>query len=108
MTKHRWWRVWAGAGLLAAAGLLLSQVPAQALPAGGGPPGFWWGTDSLPVAVPGGAPYAMPFVGGAYGGYIGMTGNWAYWQGCGGQEHFNAPWAGQGARGGSTLPPLPR
>jgi len=55
MTKHRWWRVWAGAGLLAAAGLLLSQVLAQALPAGDGPPGFWWGTDSLPVAVPGGA-----------------------------------------------------
>jgi hypothetical protein len=32
----------------------------------------------------------MPFLGGAYGGYIGMTGNWAYWLGCGGQEHFLA------------------
>ena len=32
----------------------------------------------------------MPFLGGAYGGYIGMTGNWAYWQGCSGQEHFIA------------------
>ena len=25
-----------------------------------------------------------------YGGYIGMTGNWAYWLGCGGQAHFIA------------------
>ena len=32
----------------------------------------------------------MPYLGGAYGGYIGMTGNWAYWLGCGGQEHFLA------------------
>lgn len=43
-------------------------------PAGDGPPGFWWGTDSLPVTVPGSAPYQMPYLGGAYGGYIGMTG----------------------------------
>jgi hypothetical protein len=53
-----------------------------AAPAGDGPPGFWWGTDSFPVTVPGRAPYQMPFLGGAYGGYIAMTGNWAYWQGC--------------------------
>ena len=63
---------------------------AQAAPAGDGPPGFWWGTDSFPVTVPGSAPYQMPYLGGAYGGYIGMTGNWAYWQGCSGQEHFIA------------------
>jgi len=55
---------------------------AERLPAGDGPPGFWWGTDSLPVSVPGSAPYSMPHLGGAYGGYIGMTGNWAYWLGC--------------------------
>jgi hypothetical protein len=55
-----------------------------------GPAGFWWGTDSLPVTVPGSAPYRMPFLGGAYGGYIGMTGNWAYWLGCQGEEHFLA------------------
>jgi hypothetical protein len=65
-------------------------VTARALPAGDGPPGFWWGTDSLPVSVPGSAPYSMPHLGGAYGGYIGMTGNWAYWLGCSGQEHFLA------------------
>jgi hypothetical protein len=86
------------AGLGSCAVLLLAgaltQTPASATtaapaaravttaPAGDGPPGFWWGTDSFPVTVPGSAPYQMPFLGGAYGGYIGMTGNWAYWQGC--------------------------
>jgi len=40
--------------------------------------------------VTGSAPYSMPRLGGAYGGYIGMTGNWAYWLGCSGQEHFIA------------------
>jgi hypothetical protein len=40
--------------------------------------------------VPGSAPYSMPYLGGAYGGYIGMTGNWAYWLGCAGQ------WSGGG------------
>ena len=63
---------------------------AERAPAGDGPPGFWWGTDSFNVSVPGSAPYSMPFLGGAYGGYIGMTGNWAYWLGCSGQEHFIA------------------
>ena len=51
-------------------------------------PGFRWGTDSLPVTAPGSAPYSMPYLGGAYGGYIGMTGNWAYWLGCA-QEHLH-------------------
>jgi hypothetical protein len=79
---------------------LLTQAPATAAtaaravtaaPAGDGPPGFWWGTDSLPVTVPGSAPYQMPYLGGAYGGYIGMTGNWAYWLGCkGGFIAFSA------------------
>jgi hypothetical protein len=101
MMRRSWWAL-AGLGsclaLLLVAGVL-TQAPAtaagaatsaQALPAGDGPPGFWWGTDSLPVTVPGSAPYSMPYLGGAYGGYIGMTGNWAYWLGCGGQEHFLA------------------
>ncbi len=55
---------------------------ARLAPAGDGPPGFWWGTDSFPVSVPGGAPYRMPVLGGAYGGYIGMAGSWSYWLGC--------------------------
>jgi hypothetical protein len=101
------WRPRAGLGggralLLIITGLL-TQTPATAtttaraataalaLPAGDGPPGFWWGTDSLPVTVPGSAPYQMPYLGGAYGGYIGMTGNWAYWLGCkGGFIAFSA------------------
>ena len=48
-----------------------------------GPAGFWYGTDSFPVTVSGSAPYAEPQIGGKYGGYIGMTGNWATWQRCG-------------------------
>ena len=55
---------------------------AERLPAGDGPPGFGWGTDSATVPVPGSAPYSMPHLGGAYGGYIGMTGNWANLAGC--------------------------
>ena len=87
-------RSWLTRGGLAASLALILLIPAlaaQARPAGDGPPGFWWGTDSLPVSVPGSAPYRMPYLGGAYGGYIGMTGNWAYWQGCkGGFIAFDA------------------
>jgi hypothetical protein len=64
-----------------AAATVTGTVAAR-LPAGDGPPGFWWGTDSWTVTAPGSAPYSMPRLGGAYGGYIGMTGNWAYWLGC--------------------------
>ena len=86
-------RSWLTSGGLAACLALLLLIPATAAaaaPAGDGPPGVWGGTDSFPVPVPGSAPYSMPFLGGAYGGYIGMTGNWAYWQGCSGQAHFIA------------------
>jgi hypothetical protein len=55
---------------------------ARAEPLGDGPPGFWYGTDSWPVPVTGSAPYSEPSTGGAYGGYIGMTGSWSYWLGC--------------------------
>jgi hypothetical protein len=78
----------AAASVTAPAGQTASAV--QRLPAGDGPPGFWWGSDSWPIPVTGSAPYSMPRLGGAYGGYIGMTGNWAYWLGCSGQEHFIA------------------
>jgi len=80
----------AAAAPTAAASTSQAVTTAQAGRSGDGPPGFWWGTDSWPVSVPGGAPYRMPYLGGAYGGYIGMTGNWAYWQGCSGQAHFIA------------------
>ena len=77
-----------GSGASAAASVTAPAQPAA--PAGDGPPGFWWGSDSWPIPVTGSAPYSMPRLGGAYGGYIGMTGNWAYWLGCSGQEHFIA------------------
>jgi hypothetical protein len=90
----RKWLALAGRAALALAtavtGVTVAATAASARPDGDGPPGFWWGTDSLPVTVPGSAPYSMPYLGGAYGGYIGMTGNWAYWLGCSGQEHFLA------------------
>jgi hypothetical protein len=50
---------------------------------GDSPAGFWYGTDSWPMPVQGPAPYREPVIGGSYGGYIGMTGNWARWVGCG-------------------------
>ena len=46
------------------------------------PAGFWYGTDSRTVNVPWPAPYQMPVIGGSYGGYIGMTGNWANLENC--------------------------
>jgi hypothetical protein len=49
------------------------------------PAGFWNGTDSTNIAIPGSGPYGEPAIGGTYGGYIGMIGNWAAWQHCGGQ-----------------------
>jgi len=92
--KRTWLALAAGLALvLTSAGAAAASVtaPGQAVAlAGDAPPGFWWGTDSFNVSVPGQAPYSMPFLGGAYGGYIGMTGNWAYWLGCSGQEHFIA------------------
>jgi hypothetical protein len=48
----------------------------------GRPAGFWYGTDSWPVTLSATAPYTIPYTGGVYGGYIGMAGNWARWQGC--------------------------
>ncbi len=86
--RRIWLALAACLALVLAGGTAATAAPR--LPAGDAPPGFWWGTDSWPVTVPGKAPYSMPRLGGAYGGYIGMTGNWAYWLGCSGQEHFIA------------------
>lgn len=47
---------------------------------------FVAGSDSHPVPVSGSAPYHEPVIGGAYGGYIGMAGNWAKWAGCQGKQ----------------------
>jgi hypothetical protein len=55
---------------------------AVAAPAGDSPAGFHYGTDSWPVSVTGSAPYKEPHIGGSYGGYIGMAGNWVREEGC--------------------------
>jgi hypothetical protein len=67
----------------AAGGRATAQEAARAaLPDGDKPSGFWYGTDSSTVTIPGSAPYREPVIGGAYGGYIGMTGNWANLEDC--------------------------
>jgi hypothetical protein len=75
-------RAWLALAACLALVLASGAAAAAAAPAGDDPPGFWWGTDSATVTVPGKPPYGMPYLGGAYGGYIGMTGNWANLAGC--------------------------
>ncbi|MGD0560665.1 MAG: hypothetical protein ABSA93_37565 [Streptosporangiaceae bacterium] len=62
--------------------MALALGAATAAMAGDSPSGFWYGTDSWHIAVSGKAPYNEPVIGGKYGGYIGMAGNWAHWLGC--------------------------
>jgi hypothetical protein len=54
------------------------------------PRGFWNGTDSSWIRVPGRRPFREPVIGGAYGGYFGMAGNWANLAGC----HRVVIWSG--------------
>ena len=49
---------------------------------GDGPAGFWYGTDSTTVTISGSPPYREPVIGGTYGGYLGMAGNWSQRVGC--------------------------
>jgi hypothetical protein len=77
----------AGVGLVAAgwaAGstTTTASLTASTTPAADGPSGFYYGTDSWPVSGAGSAPYKEPHIGGSYGGYIGMAGNWAREEGC--------------------------
>jgi len=65
---------------------LAAGPAAAASPHGDGPAGFWYGTDSSYISIPGSAPYKEPAIGGTFGGYIGMAGNWATWQGCKGDK----------------------
>jgi hypothetical protein len=78
----RWRR--RAAGLLGACALAvpLALVGAVSAAAGDTPAGFWYGTDSTTVTITGSAPYRVPVIGGYYGGYIGMAGNWAVLTGC--------------------------
>ncbi|MGI9009258.1 MAG: hypothetical protein ACR2FU_24230 [Streptosporangiaceae bacterium] len=70
---------------------------ASAATAGDSPPGFWYGTDSTQMAVGGSGPYTEPVIGGNYGGYVGMAGNWAHWQNCGGKLVWSSANAQQAA-----------
>ena len=84
-TRYRVLAMAASAFLLAAATALTGQAAAvagTAVPLSDTPAGFWYGTDSHTVTITGSAPYQMPVVGGYYGGYIGMAGNWAVLTGC--------------------------
>ncbi len=60
----------------------VSAAVAVSAQAGDSPAGFHYGTDSWPVSIIGPAPYRNPVIGGNYGGYIGMAGNWARVEGC--------------------------
>ncbi|MGD0558647.1 MAG: hypothetical protein ABSA93_27175 [Streptosporangiaceae bacterium] len=70
-------RTWTGT---ASAAPSSSPSPAASSPAFAA--GFWSGTDSWPVTISGDAPFTTPVVGGSYGGYMGMAGNWARQLGC--------------------------
>jgi len=59
-----------------------SAVTAPGFADSDSPAGFWYGTDSRTITISGPAPYREPVIGGTYGGYIGMTGNWANLAGC--------------------------
>ncbi len=87
MTWPRWTtgkygsRVARAVRVTALAGVVILLAGA-ASPAGDSPKGFWYGTDSSGITIPGPAPYHEPVIRGYYGGYIGMTGNWANLTGC--------------------------
>ena len=84
---------------LAAAG---NTSQAGAIPANDTPAGFWFGSDSFTVPVTGTGPYIEPVIGGNYGGYIGMVGNWAHWKGCHGLLAFSPMNFAQAATNFST------
>ena len=72
----------AGAGWAAGATTTPATLTASTALAGDSPAGFYYGTDSWPVSGTGSAPYKEPRIGGSYGGYIGMAGNWVREEGC--------------------------
>jgi hypothetical protein len=66
----------------ASASAAATASTAASVTAADSPSGFVYGTDSWPISGKGSAPYKEPVIGGSYGGYIGMAGNWARWAGC--------------------------
>ncbi|HUC59163.1 MAG TPA: hypothetical protein VMA95_17300 [Streptosporangiaceae bacterium] len=75
----------ATAGIATTVALAPVNAWASGTARGDSPAGFWYGTDSRTITITGSAPYSEPAIGGPYGGYIGMTGNWAKWAGCKGK-----------------------
>ncbi len=75
----------------AAAARAGARAAALSIGSGDSPAGFWYGTDSWTVSGTGSAPYKEPVIGGAYGGYIGMAGNWARRAGCGDSNAWSGP-----------------
>ncbi|HEY1641435.1 MAG TPA: hypothetical protein VGG35_12155 [Streptosporangiaceae bacterium] len=59
---------------------------------------FWSGSDSTGMALHGRAPARLPGTGAVDGGYIGMAGNWATWQGC----KTKTIWSREDARAANT------
>jgi len=78
------------AGAQTAVGIGAARPAALTAASGDSPAGFRYGTDSFTVTGTGSAPYHEPVVGGYYGGYIGMAGNWAAWRGCGDKVAWSA------------------
>jgi hypothetical protein len=77
----------AGTGALCCGVLVgAAAVPGQAAVSAAHPSAatseFIEGTDSWPITIGGSPPYHEPAIGGDYGGYIGMAGNWAHRVGC--------------------------
>ncbi|HKD98460.1 MAG TPA: hypothetical protein VKB69_12835 [Micromonosporaceae bacterium] len=91
--RHRMIRLFLVAAMTALVGSAVAASPASATvhPDGDTPAGFWYGTDSSYMAVSGSGPYYEPVIGGSYGGYIGMVGNWAVWQHCAGDKVVWSP-----------------
>jgi hypothetical protein len=77
-----------------------AHVTAAVAPDADSPAGFYYGTDSWPIAINSSPPYREPDIVGnpVYGGYIGMAGNWARWSGCGG----NIAWSSQDSAAANT------
>lgn len=94
----RWARLGA-AVVLGGVAVLTVAAPAAA---GDAPAGFWYGTDSSTMSPTGTGPYYEPVIGGSYGGYVGMTANWANLTGCHKVVVWSATNAAQASRNHTT------
>jgi hypothetical protein len=82
-----------------AAAVALGATSAYGATSGDSPAGYWYGTDSFAMTGQGSAPYHEPVTGGAYGGYIGMIGDWAKSAGC---KKYGLAWSSANAAQANT------